>query len=83
MEKGLHSTGHNQKMAGCSYPVGMPRNIILSKPRTPVNYDICMSSQGKLWDKDVNRCPSWSLQLLRPVIKIIHVVYPSVKQYCL
>lgn len=54
MEKGLHSTGHNQKMAGCSYLVGMPRNIILSKPRTPVNYDICMSSQGELWDKDVN-----------------------------
>lgn len=80
MEKGLHSTGHNQKMAAYSYSIGRYSNIILSESRIPVNYDTCMSSQGKLWDKDVNRCPSCLLQLLGPIIKIIHIVYPLVKQ---
>lgn len=80
MEKGLHSTGHNMEMAAYSCPIGMYSNIILSESRIPVNYDVRMSSQGKLWDKVVNRCPSWLRQLLGPIIKIIHIVYPSVKQ---
>lgn len=33
MKNVLHSTGRNQKMAACSYPVGMFKNIILVKAK--------------------------------------------------
>ena len=67
MKNFLHSTGHNQKMAACSHPVRIYRNIILIKTKDTyihthqiINiishiYMYIYITAREIVDKDVNR----------------------------
>lgn len=53
---------------------GDVRMLFSSRSRTPVNYDIYVSSPGKWWARMLTDVQVGLLLLLGPIIEITHIV---------